>query len=71
VGRIGGVDEVRIDAYEAALRRMPQAYSLALRLKDAGAADAVVCDYLHIEPEGLDTLLQLACQKLAAELQES
>jgi hypothetical protein len=65
------VDEEQIDAYEGALRRMPQAYSLALRLKGAGVVDAVVCDYLHIEPEGLDTLLQLANEKLAAELQDS
>jgi hypothetical protein len=47
---------VLIIAYEAALRRTPQAYSLALWLKNAGVADAVVCDYLHIEPEGLATL---------------
>jgi hypothetical protein len=65
------VDDERIDTYEAALRRLPQSYSLALRLKDAGVADAVVCDYLHIEPEGLDILLQLAKEKLAAELQRS
>jgi len=65
------VDDERIDTYEAALRRLPQSYSLALRLKDAGVADAVVCDYLHIEPEGLDILLQLANEKLAAELQRS
>jgi hypothetical protein len=65
------VAEERIDAHEAALRRIPQAYSLALRLKDAGVADMVVCDYLHIEPEGLDILLQLANEKLAAELQRS
>jgi hypothetical protein len=63
------VENGRIDACEAALRRMPQAYSLALRLKEAGVADAVICDYLHIEPEGLDTLLLLANKKLAAELQ--
>jgi hypothetical protein len=63
-----GVDNERIDAYEAALRRMPEAYSLALRLKDAGVADAVVCSYLHIETEGLETLLLLANRKLAAEL---
>lgn len=65
------MDDERIDTYEAALRRLPQSYSLALRLKDAGVADAVVCDYLHIEPEGLDILLQLANEKLAAELQRS
>jgi hypothetical protein len=42
-----------VDAYEAALRRLPEAHSLALRLKSAGVADEVVCDYLHIEPEGM------------------
>jgi hypothetical protein len=59
-----------IDAFEAALRRLPAAHSLALRLKGAGVADEVVCDYLHIEPEGLDTLLQVAEQKLNVELRK-
>jgi hypothetical protein len=59
-----------IDAYEAALRRLPEAHSLALRLKAAGVADEVVCAYLHIEPEGLDTLLRVAEYKLNAELQK-
>ena len=57
-----------IDAHEAALRRLPEAHSLALRLKSAGVADEVVCGYLHIEPEGLDTLLQVGEEKLDAEL---
>lgn len=57
-----------IDAYEAALRRLPEAHSLALRLKSAGVGDEVVCDYLRIEPEGLDTLLRVAEEKLRAEL---
>lgn len=64
------MNEPPVDAYERALRRMPKAYSLALRLKVAGAADTVVCDYLHIEPEGLGTLLELAHRKLAAELDQ-
>jgi hypothetical protein len=59
-----------IDAYEAALRRLPEAHSLALRLKAAGVADEVVCAYLHIEPEGLDTLLRVAEYKLNAELRK-
>jgi hypothetical protein len=54
--------------YEAALRRIPEAHSLALRLRDAGVADEVICDYLHIEPEGLATLLELAHRKLHAAL---
>jgi len=66
----GVMHDERIDAYEAALRRLPEAHSLALRLKTAGVADRVVCDYLRIEPEGLDTLVELAKQKLAAELRQ-
>jgi hypothetical protein len=60
----------RIDAYEAALRRLPEAYSLVLRLKSAGVADDIVCSYLHIEPEGLDTLIKVALEKLKAELRK-
>ena len=59
-----------IDAYEAALRRLPEAHSLALRLKATGVADEVVCGYLQIEPEGLDTLLRVAEYKLNAELRK-
>jgi len=54
--------------YEAALRRLPDAHSLALRLRDAGVADEVICGYLRIEPEGLDSVFELAHQKLQAEL---
>ena len=57
-----------VDDYEAALRGLPEAHSLALQLRSAGVADEVVCDYLHIEPEGLDTLLRVAEEKLDAEL---
>jgi len=59
-----------IDAYEAALRRLPEAHSLALRLIRTGVADDIVCGYLHIESEGLDTLLRVAKEKLAAELRK-
>ena len=59
-----------IDAYEAALRRLPEAHSLALRLKSAGVADEVVCNYLRIEPEGLNILLRIAEEKLDAELRK-
>jgi hypothetical protein len=37
-------------------------------LRSAGVADEVVCGYLHIEPEGMDTLLRVAEEKLEAEL---
>jgi hypothetical protein len=52
------------DEYEAALRRLPEAHSLALRLREGGAPDDVICEYLGIEPEGLGALLELANQKL-------
>lgn len=60
----------RIDASEAALRRLPEAHSLVLRLKSAGVADDVVCSYLRIEPEGLETLLRVALAKFDAELRK-
>lgn len=56
------------DEYEAALRSLPEAHSLALRLRGSGVADDVICDYLRIEPEGLNTLLELAAQKLRTAL---
>lgn len=59
-----------IDAFEAALRRLPEAHSLALRLKSAGVADEVVCNYLRIEPEGLNILLRIAEEKLDVELRK-
>jgi hypothetical protein len=55
---------------EAALRSLPRAHSLALRLHDAGVADDVICGYLDIEPEGLPTLLDLARRKLDTALQD-
>ena len=58
----------KVDPREAALRRLPEAHSLALRLKSAGVADEIVSGYLHIEPEGLDTLLRVAMEKLNTEL---
>ena len=56
------------DDYEAALRSLPEAHSLALRLIDAGVAEEVISGYLHIEPEGLATLLDLARRKLETAL---
>ena len=56
------------DRYEMALRRLPEAHSLALRLHDAGIACDVICDYLRIEPEGFGTLLDLARRKLETAL---
>ncbi len=52
------------EEYEAALRSLPEAHSLALRLQDAGVAEEVICEYLHIEQGSLSTLLELARRKL-------
>jgi hypothetical protein len=51
---------------ETALRRLPNPYSLALRLRDAGVDDTLICTYLAIQPEALPALLRLAEAKLAA-----
>jgi hypothetical protein len=59
---------VTTDDYEAALRSLPEAHSLALRLQNAGTADEVICEYLHIEQESLGTLLELAHRKLGSAL---
>ena len=64
VARRGGFLVTTGEEYEAALRTLPEAYSLALRLQDAGVADDVLCEYLHIEPESLRTLLEMARRKL-------
>ncbi len=64
------MDDDQTTTYDAALRRLPLTYALALRLLDAGVDDDEMCGYLDIEPEGLPTLLDLARRKLAAELQD-
>lgn len=56
------------DSMEKALQRLPPAYSLALRLRDAGTPDEVICGYLAIEPESFDGLLRIAEDKLASAL---
>jgi DNA-directed RNA polymerase specialized sigma24 family protein len=66
-----GVVDPPSDRYEAALRQLPDAYALALRMRGAGATDAELCLALQIEPEGLDTLIAVAAEKLAAVLEKS
>lgn len=51
---------------ESALRRLPRAYSLALRLRDAGVDGALIAECLDIEPEALEPMLLVAEAKLAA-----
>jgi hypothetical protein len=58
--------EEPIDEREGGLRRLPAPYSLALRLRDAGVDDTVICGYVAVEPEALPMLLEIAEEKLAA-----
>lgn len=51
---------------EQALRRLPLPYSLALRLRDAGVAAGVICQYVNVEQAALDGLYRIAEAKLAA-----
>ncbi|BBX36766.1 hypothetical protein MMAG44476_24314 [Mycolicibacterium mageritense DSM 44476 = CIP 104973] len=60
-----------LDAHETALRVLPLPYSLALRLRAAGVAADVVCEYLSIDASALDNFYRIAEQKLAAALQDS
>ncbi len=54
------------EKHERALRQLPLPYSLALRLRDAGVARDVVCEYLSIEEPALDGFYRIAEAKLAA-----
>jgi hypothetical protein len=51
---------------EQALRRLPLPYSLALRLRDAGVAAEVICQYVNVEQAALDGLYRMADAKLLA-----
>lgn len=53
-------------AQERALRKLPLPYSLALRLRDAGVAPEVTCEYLDIDMASLAGLYRIAEAKLAA-----
>ncbi len=60
-----------LSAHEVALRRLPLPYSLALRLRDAGVAPEVVCEYLGVDEAALSSLYRLAEGKLAAAAAET
>lgn len=45
------------------LGRLPHAHAVALRLRDAGADDAVIAVALAIEPESVPSLLAVAAAK--------
>jgi hypothetical protein len=55
---------------EAALRCLPAAYSLALRLRDAGVAEAMIAECVGVEPEAVGAMLAVGEAKLAAVLHE-
>jgi hypothetical protein len=61
------VDEPSVlDVHECALRRLPLPYSLALRLRDAGVAPEVVCEYVGVEQAALDGVYRMAEAKFKA-----
>jgi hypothetical protein len=51
---------------EQALRSLPLTYSLALRLRDAGAAPEVISEYLGVDESALAGVLRIAEAKLAS-----
>ena len=53
-----------LSARERALRSLPLPYSLALRLRDAGVAPEVVCEYLDVEQDSLAGIYRMAEAKL-------
>lgn len=54
-----------------ALRRIPRAYSLALRLRDAGVCDELIAECVGVEIEALGPLYLVAEAKLAAIIAEA
>ena len=55
-----------LSAREQALRKLPLPYSLALRLRDAGVASEVICEYLDVDVASLAGLYRIAEAKLDA-----
>lgn len=51
---------------EQALRRLPLPYSLALRLRDAGVAADVICQYVNVDQAALKGLYRIGEAKLVA-----
>lgn len=55
---------------ERALRRLELPYSLALRMRDAGASSDVICRYVNVDQAALDGLYRMAEAKLLAAQQQ-
>lgn len=47
-----------------AIDRLPKVYAEALRLRDAGVEDCIICEKLSIDGEALGPLLNVAEAKL-------
>ena len=54
---------------EKALLKLPLPYSLALRLRDAGVAPEVICEYVGVDETAMGGVYRVAEAKLTA-LQE-
>lgn len=57
-----------LSKHERALRAIPQPYSLALRLRDAGVERSVVSGYVNVDMDSLDLFYYLAEAKLRSAL---
>jgi hypothetical protein len=57
---------VELSEREQALRKLPLPYSLALRLRDAGVAADVICEYVAVEQAALGGFYRIAEAKLVA-----
>lgn len=49
-----------LNSHESALRTLPLPYSLALRLRDAGIAPDVICEYVGVDVAALDGVYRIA-----------
>jgi hypothetical protein len=58
-------------AREQALRKLPLPYSLALRLRDAGVAPELICEYVGVEGASLAGVYRVAEAKLIAAQQRT
>ena len=59
-------NELREREREHALRALPLPYSLALRMRDAGVAAEVICQYVKVEQDALEGVYRIAEAKLYA-----
>jgi DNA-directed RNA polymerase specialized sigma24 family protein len=51
---------------ERAIEQLPETHAAAIRLRAGGFDDNAIAQALHVQPEAVPTLLEIADQKLAA-----